>query len=732
MARNYFKIVVFVLSLVILASFSSAFAPLDKDKFIIKFKPGAVKKVIKASGVEVPTVTTASLKALNAKHKAVKIRQLYREALRIRPDWKHLENYYVIETPKQRNPKAVARDYKKDPNVISAKESSIVYAFDVTPNDPEFSKQYGLTNISAPQAWDRTKGTSEVIIAVLDTGIDTDHEDFSGRIDSRGKDFVNGDNNPEDDFGHGTAVSGVLGAVTNNGKGVAGVDWNAKILPIKVLDNAGRGFMSDILDGIQYANALGVDVMNMSFGQYSDDEDLMRDCQDAYDNGIVLIAAAGNGNVDWPAYPAYYSFVMAVAAVDSADKRSIWTGFDPETGKQQASNYGDWVDISAPGTSIWSTHMGGDYLGSNNGTSLACPFVSGLASLLKSVNPDLTNEQIVNKIMESADNIDSLNPGYAGKLGAGRINAYSVVSGLIARISTPEAGSYLKGSVDIYGTATAWDFSQYILEAYQGSSFVVTVETSTTSLESAKLATWDTTGLNGEYILRLKVLTATSASEEAEKSFYVDNTDPVASISSPLNGANINDGIAVTGSAKDQYFDYYTLEYGAGSAPTSYELIEKSYVAVDAGALASWETSGLEGVYGLRLRVYDKADRISSQTLSVNVLSVTPTREVGPVAGLPLTYTLPNPFDRTATSEVTFNYYLEGNFNTQIFLFDLSGNLLWRRNYITGTDGGKSGANSPSWDGNDFSGSNVPTGVYLYQVIAEQKVIARGKIVILN
>jgi len=740
------KLAVFICFLVFLFG-STTFADYVPGQIIVEFKPGVVKipKGVAAAAVAAADIKASSVKSLNAKHRVSKLKQVYGKVLQNRPDWTHLEDEYILVFPDDEDVKKIAQDYAKNINVVAAYPNTIFHAFDTNPDDPYFvsGQQYGLTNISAPQAWDRTTGSSSVTIAVLDTGINYNHEDFAGRVNlADAYDFVNGDSDPLDDHSsvHGTGVSGVIGAATNNAIGVAGVDWQGMILPIKVLDHNGNGTLANIKEGITWAIDKGADVINMSFGQYNDSSNKyveenpgnIRDrCQDAYDAGIVLVAAAGNGNVDWNTYPAYYSIVLGVAAVDSSDERSVWGGTDPITLRTQASNYGTWVSVCAPGTSIMTVYKNTDRYATTSGTSLACPFVAGQAALIKAANPGLTNQQIMNQITIEADNIDSLNPGYEGKLG-GRINLYRTVAGLVARITSPESNAYVKGSLNILGMASGWDFSNYVLEALQSGALVSTIESSATTIESGSLGTWNTTGINGEHTIRLTVFGSGSSSEETNVTIFVDNTTPEATITSPLNAATVEGSVNVLGTAQDQYFSKYLLEYGVGTSPTSYVEIKESYVAVNSGVIATWETSGLSGDYTLRLTVYDLAGTTSVRTIQVSISSTSPTREAEPQAGLPLTFSLPNPFSRSATSEVTFNYTLSGNFAARIFIFNLAGNLIWQNSYSAGTNGGKSGANNPTWNGQDLLGVAVPNGIYLYQVITEQKVLARGKIIVLN
>jgi len=714
------------------------------NELVVRFKPDVVRlpKGVSVASVKAAEIRASSVRALSEKYGVTKFEQIYAEALKIMPSWKHLADDYLLTFATGEVLSAVA-DFRKDPNVLNASPNYVVRAF-LTPNDPYLPQQWGLFTIEATKAWDKTMGDTAFEVAVLDTGINYNHEDFQGKVDTiNDRDFVNGDYDAWDDFGHGTAVSGVIGAVTNNGKGIAGMDWKAKILPIKVLDNNGEGTFTEINQGIAYVTALkatweatggssGVNIVaiNMSFGDYTSNSDCQTRCQEAYNQGIVLVAAAGNGDVDWPTYPAYYPTVMAVAATDINDKRSEWTGIDPQTHHIQKSNYGSWVDVSAPGSNIYSTHKDGGY-SLNNGTSLAAPFVAGLAALLKASNNSLNNTMIVNRIKETADNIDALNPGFEGKLGTGRINAFRALLGLSAQITSPQSGAFIKGKVNVYGTASGWAFAGYTLEAVSGSTKIPIV-TNANSVESGLLGTWDTTAYNGNYELVLCAYSFDGATAESRVSVIVDNTSPEVNISYPVSGASVAGILSIVGTAKDLNFDHYVLQYKP-AASASYETIGIYYTPVENGVLGTWETSGLKGSYDLLLKAWDKAGNVSEYLISLNIAESPPAKELQPQIGnLPLTYALPNPFDRAQTSEANFVYALEGNFDTVIYLFDVNGNLIWQKSFQAGENGGKSGTNNPSWNGENLYGEKVPNGVYLYQIVADRRVIGRGKIIVLN
>jgi len=273
------KIFLFLVFSFVLSVF--AYAEYAPGKIIVKFKPGVIElpKGASIAGIQKTSVRAASVKALAQKYEVSEIEQLFSKALEIQPKWDRLKNDYVFYFPKDQDVLQVVEDFKNNPNVLYVSPCSIVHAF-LAPDDPLYSNQYGLTNIKAPQAWDKTTGSSDNVIAVLDTGADSDHADLLARFDPRGWNFVGsgaGSSDFDDDNGHGTGVIGVVGAITSNEVGVAGVDWQAKILPIKVLDSQGNGSIDDIVQGIEYAAALtnnSVDVINMSFGQNSADASL--------------------------------------------------------------------------------------------------------------------------------------------------------------------------------------------------------------------------------------------------------------------------------------------------------------------------------------------------------------------------------------------------------------------------------------------------------------------------
>jgi thermitase len=262
---------------------------------------------------------------------------------------------------------ALVRALANNPNVEFV-EPDYIATIDATPTDPDWSKQWGPQKVQLPAALDITTGTSSVVIAVVDTGVDLNHPDLDGKI-LPGYDFVNNDTSAQDDHGHGTHVAGIAAAETNNGTGIAGMCPGCSILPVKVLDSAGSGTYSNIASGIRWAADHGANVINLSLGGPSGSTVLADAIAYADSKGVLLACAAGNNGNTRANYPAYYTQCVAVAATDQNDKRASF------------STYGTWVDTSAPGVSIWSTYWDNTYA-SLSGTSMATPHVAGLAGLL--------------------------------------------------------------------------------------------------------------------------------------------------------------------------------------------------------------------------------------------------------------------------------------------------------------------------------------------------------------
>lgn len=303
---------------------------------------------------------------------------------------------------------------KMIPN-LSYCEPNFEVKIGVSASDPKAGSQWAISKLKLENAWDISSGSSSVVVAVIDTGVDYNHPDLaqnmwvnSGEIpgngidddnngyidDIYGYDFGNGDSNPMDDNGHGTHVSGTIGAVGNNQIGVVGVNWQVKIMALKFLDKSGSGFLSDAVEAIQYAISQNAQVMNNSWGGGGYSQAMFSAIKLADAAGIPFIAAAGNesnNNDKYPSYPASYQVDNVISVAASARNGRL----------ANFSNFGkNSVDVAAPGVNIMSTIPGGGYA-KYSGTSMATPHISGIVALAFSLNPNLTPLEVKSLLMTS-------------------------------------------------------------------------------------------------------------------------------------------------------------------------------------------------------------------------------------------------------------------------------------------------------------------------------------------
>ncbi|MDO9399806.1 MAG: S8 family serine peptidase [bacterium] len=349
----------------------------------------------------------------------------------------------------------------------------------IIPSDTYFSNQWYLQKIHAVEAWDQIRESSNVVIAVIDSGVQIDHQDLKSNIwinskeipnnnidddnngyidDINGWDFVNNVADPSPKFmpgfteagiNHGTIIAGIIAGSGNNAIGVSGIAWNAKIMPLKVLDDKGEGTTNGVINAIDYAIANGANIINLSFVGLGYSSSLNEAIKRAYVAGLIIVAAAGNeegnghdGSLDTsPMYPVCHdgangeNMVVGVTAVDAIDQKATF------------SSHGfTCVDIAAPGVSIYSTvvYSPTNYLNEQPfnkyyggywaGTSTAVPMVSGALALIMTANPSLSREQILEILYSSADDLNKLNPNYLNQLGRGRLNVAVAVSKALASL----------------------------------------------------------------------------------------------------------------------------------------------------------------------------------------------------------------------------------------------------------------------------------------------------------
>lgn len=356
------------------------------------------------------------------------------------------------------------------------------------PNDPKYTLQKDVySQISAPAAWDFTVGTSSVVVAIVDVGVDTYNEDLKANIwqnkkeipgnsidddkngyvdDVQGWNFVENNNDVSvsnlntnlDDSGavsHGTVLAGLIGAVGDNNFLGAGLNWHIKIMPLRAIGNDGSGSLEDVAKAINYAVGNGADIISLSFVGGANNFALQESLFNARKHGVLIVAAAGNNRNDGVGdedsakikqYPLCVDFensdnwILGVTSVDKNDKLS------------EFANYGSCVDLSAPGEYIYSTQKYAPQYGYNKnfdgpwfGSSFSAPLVAGAAALVKSVRPDWSVKEVVSDLLSTVDEIDTLNPGYAGQMGYGRLN----VGRAVARAVESKPKIYLS---DVFGT----------------------------------------------------------------------------------------------------------------------------------------------------------------------------------------------------------------------------------------------------------------------------------------
>ncbi|WP_412747660.1 S8 family serine peptidase [Krasilnikovia sp. M28-CT-15] len=333
-----------------------------------------------------------------------------------------------------------------DDNVAFVQVNRKVSKFDVTPNDPRFADQRELGQIQVPAAWQFTTGAASTVVAVVDTGV-TPVGDIAGAT-LPGWDFVNDDADPSDDEGHGTEVASIIAARGNNGAGMAGVCWQCRILPVKVLNSQGLGFDDDVADGIVYAADHGAKVINLSLGGPGGASRLLQMATDyARAKGAVVVAAAGNDALPEINYPAGNAGVIGVGGTDTAGNRFVTNV--PGVG-DVGSNYGpSWVDVAAPFCTTAQNRSGA--YGTFCGTSASTPLVSGVAALVKSREPAANPWSV-----ENAVQITARGPGNWVRYG--EIRADAAVVTLIDRFAptigstTPAGGTKFRGTLTVTAT----------------------------------------------------------------------------------------------------------------------------------------------------------------------------------------------------------------------------------------------------------------------------------------
>ncbi len=417
-------------------------------------------------------------------------------------------NTFVVRVAPGDMQKTLA-ELQNNPKVQSAELNYLVQAA-YTPNDPSFFQQINLSSIQVPQTWDLAASSQEVLVAVIDTGVDTQHPDLAPNIwqnyaeiangangidddgngyvdDFHGWNFVAGNNDVYDDQGHGTHVAGIIAAVSDNGVGIAGIAPNARILPVKALDVNGYGTYAQVAEAIIYAANQGARIINLGFGGTGHSQVLQVAVNYALARGVIVIAAAGNSGTDVAYYPAAYPGVISVSAVDNG---LMWAPF---------STFGSTTGLSAPGIDIYSTYPDGRY-SQMSGTSMSSASVSGVAALLAG-QPQFSNSVSLRAaLLDTA--YDLGRPGWDPYYGFGLVRAFDAMqytpAGMTPVVwptpgSSPTLGSG-SGGVWMLATQNLWGTTQT-------SSYAITNPANSIDLafNSATASSTGTFGNNGNW-----------------------------------------------------------------------------------------------------------------------------------------------------------------------------------------------------------------------------------------
>jgi subtilisin family serine protease len=452
------------------------------------------------------------------------------------------------------NVAAKKKALSKNKHVLYA-EPNYVRKANITPNDPYWANQQKyMGSISAPTGWDITTGSNSQVIAILDTGVNMTHPDLKGRF-VQGWDCANADNDPSDDHGHGTFVAGAAAATGNNIEGIAGVNWGARIMPVKVLGSNGASVGSCVTKGIIWAADNGAQVINMSLGGLTYLESQKSACDYAISKGVVVVASAGNGGVSPVEYPAAYSSVVAVGGLSTSDTIASWSAYGPE------------LELTAPGSWVQTTNKDGLYSYAS-GTSIAAPFVAGLSALVMSQQQSPLSNTQIRDIMKSTAT-DMGDPGFDIHYGYGRINMEAALkkanggtvtppqvdtTAPVVSIVSPVAGSTLTGVSDVTVNAvdnTAVSKVELYVDGKMYASttvspYIFSLDTSPLSNSNHTISAkaYDTAnniGVSGTITVAIKNVTAIPE----------DDILPTVSITSPIDGAIISKKATINVSASD-------------------------------------------------------------------------------------------------------------------------------------------------------------------------------------
>jgi len=448
-------------------------------------------------------------------------------------------NVHIIELAANANEIAVMQALSKNPHLKFAELDEAVPP-ELIPNDPYYGNAWHLPKIGAPGAWDASTGLG-VTIAILDTGVDATHPDLIAALVPGWNTY---DNNSlsGDVHGHGTAVAGAAAASGANAVGVAGVAWRARIMPIRVTDTSGYGYYSTIASGINWAADHGARVANVSFAGIPGSSTIASAAQYLRGKGGVVVVAAGNSGIQEP-YAAN-PYLTVAGATDSADAKASF------------SSFGAFVDVGAPGVSIWTTARGGSY-GSGSGTSFASPVTAGVYALMIAANANLAPGTLDSLLFSTARDLGTA--GFDPYFGYGRVDAGAAVAAARAAsgtdttapsvsISSPSAGARVSGLLPVNVSASD-NVGVARVELYLNNTLFATDTTAPYGFSVDTLAMAD-----GSLTLMARAFDAAgNATSSANVALTIanDTTPPTVVITSPANGATVSGIVTITASATD-------------------------------------------------------------------------------------------------------------------------------------------------------------------------------------
>ncbi|MBS7607479.1 MAG: S8 family serine peptidase [Candidatus Bathyarchaeia archaeon] len=483
----------------------------------------------------------------------------------------------------------------------------------LVPNDQYYSSEWHLQKIRAPEAWDITIGSSNIIVAILDSGIDSSHPDLANKL-IQGYNFYNDNYDTSDVYGHGTKVAGVVAAATNNGIGVASVGWGVSIMPIRVTDSSGYALLSLLTKGLIYAADRGAKVAVISFQIYGGSS-LTSAAKYFFEKGGLVFAAGGNsgsyiGDANNP-------YIISVSATTSTDAIATF------------STYGPFIDISAPGVNIYTTVKGGGY-GAVSGTSFAAPIAAGVAALMFSVNPSMPPSDVESILKSTA--VDLGDAGYDIYYGCGRIDASAALKALVSSLSPadknldsdsipptvtityPSDRATLSGGVVVKVDASDDKMVSKVELYINGVLFAI-------DSEPPYEFYWDTTNYaDGTYTLLAKAYDLSNNVGESKQiratilnSQHAPTINPIRiQITSPLDGATVSGRISIRVSA---------------SSISTIKIIQiyiddklVSAVRNKPSCQYSWNTKLYKnGQHIIKVKVYDALGNIAETSITVNV-----------------------------------------------------------------------------------------------------------------